>query len=243
MKIQDSDTKVTYYESHRFPFIKGTHETKITLVKDDTFTVAARYLDAACLNFASHKRPGGGYQSVMNRKGPIRTQEEDLFRRSDLPDIMDNNLIRAYYPLKDLAGLYCECTVKKDKILGSTPHFRTGVITVPAVVNPTTQEKIELGYKKQKLILDIAADNKKEVIILGAWGCGVFNNDPELVAKEFKRLLDDWFKGVFREVIFAIPSGPPGTVAGTSALNYKIFEAVFNGTQEDQTAIQLAENS
>lgn len=229
MKIQDSDTGVTYYESHKFPFAKGTHDTKITLVNDDTFTIASRYTNAACLNFASHKRPGGGYESVMNRRGLIRTQEEDLFRRSDLPELMDNNLIRAYYPLKELAGLYCECTVKKDKILGPVPHFIASIITVPAVVNPNTPEKVELGNKKQRMILGMAAENKHEVVILGAWGCGVFNNDPQIVAEEFKKLLNEDFKGVFKEVIFAIPSGAPGTVAGASTYNYKIFESVFNG--------------
>ncbi len=236
--ITEEDNGVTYYESHRFPCFAGTHQTKISVVNNDTFTLAASYPDAACLNFASHKRPGGGYQSVMHRRGPIRTQEEDLFRRSNLPDLMDNNLIRKYYPLEDLAGLYCKCTVTKDKILDPVTPFTASIITVPAVVNPNTDEKLELAFKKAKLILDIAADKKHEVLILGAWGCGVFNNDPENVAKDFKTLIEDYFKGVFREVIFAIPSGAPGTVAGASTGNYKVFESVFNGptTQIPQDA-------
>ncbi|HTU93886.1 MAG TPA: poly(ADP-ribose) glycohydrolase domain-containing protein, partial [Gemmataceae bacterium] len=85
MKFQENDN-VIYYEDHRFPVFTGTHQTKISLVSDDTFSVAQQYDKAVCLNFASHKRPGGGYLSVMTRRGPIRTQEEDLFRRSDLPE-------------------------------------------------------------------------------------------------------------------------------------------------------------
>lgn len=234
MKITDADNQVIYYENHRFPVRKAKHETKVWLVNADTFGEASKYDTAACLNFASHKRPGGGYESVMTRRGPIGTQEEDLFRRSDLPRIMDNNEIRGFYPLKDLAGLYCKCTVYKDHRLDPVTPFHAAIITVPAVVNPNTDQKIELATKKARLILDIAADNDHETLILGAWGCGVFNNDPYKVAEDFKMLLRDYFKGVFKEVIFAIPSGNRGTVAGRSNPNFVVFESVFNGTDEKQ---------
>jgi uncharacterized protein (TIGR02452 family) len=173
MKFQENDN-VIYYGSHRFPAYVGKFNTKISIVSNDTFTLAHELQPklACCLNFASHKRPGGGYKSVMDRKGPIRTQEEDLFRRSNLPDIMDNNNVRHYYPMEDLAGLYCQCLVSKDRILDPVTPFSAAIITVPAVVNPNSEEKLDLARRKAKLILDIAADNQHEVLILGAWGCG-----------------------------------------------------------------------
>lgn len=226
--MKEENNKVIYYADHRFEAFPNKHETKTRVINSDTFTFAASCNEkVACLNFASHKRPGGGYETVLNRKGPIRTQEEDLFRRSDLPAIMDNNHIRKYYPLENLAGLYCECTVTKDRILDLITPFETAVITVPAVVNPDTDEKLYLARSKAKLILNIAADQGHEVLVLGAWGCGVFNNEPQDVAEYFKALSDGQFKGVFREIVFAIPTGEPGTVAGRSAPNYKIFESVF----------------
>ena len=229
MRYEETDN-VVYYEDHRFPTFEGKFDTKVSIVNGDTFTIAKDYYLPACLNFASHKRPGGSYLSVMTHKGPIRTQEEDLFRRSNLPAILDNNQIRSkYYPMGDLAGLYCICAVTKDRTLDTITPFLAAVITVPAVVDPNTDEKLELGRKKQKLILDMAADNKHETLILGAWGCGVFNNDPKDVAETFKTLLTDCFKGVFKEVIFAIPTGAKGTVAGASATNYDVFESILVG--------------
>jgi len=65
MKQQEND--VIYYEDHRFPSFEGKHDTKISVVNNDTFTLAHELLPATscCLNFASHKRPGGGYKSVI----------------------------------------------------------------------------------------------------------------------------------------------------------------------------------
>lgn len=227
MKYQENDNLI-YYENLSNSVYGGNHDTKITVINGDTFGVAQNYTFPACLNFASHKRPGGGYEGVMTHKGPIRTQEEDLFRRSNLPELMDNNQIRPkYYPLKDLAGFYTTCTVLKDNKLDLIVPFEVAVITVPAVVDPETNGKVDLVAKKARLILEIAADNGHNTLILGAWGCGVFRNDPTYVAETFKMLLQDYFKGYFTDVIFAIPTGPKGTVAGASANNFDIFENVF----------------
>jgi len=41
-------------------------------------------------------------------------------------------------------------------------------------------------------------------IILGAWGCGAFGNDPDGIAALFERALQNNFKGAYRQVKFAI---------------------------------------
>ena len=41
-------------------------------------------------------------------------------------------------------------------------------------------------------------------IVLGAWGCGAFGNDPELIAKLFGDALRGPFAGCYRRVIFAV---------------------------------------
>lgn len=43
-----------------------------------------------------------------------------------------------------------------------------------------------------KKILDVAALQKAEVLILGGWGCGAFKNDPVIVANVFYELLKNY---------------------------------------------------
>lgn len=46
-------------------------------------------------------------------------------------------------------------------------------------------------------------------LVLGAWGCGAFGNDPARTARDFHRLLSGRFDGAFREVVFAIADCSP----------------------------------
>jgi uncharacterized protein (TIGR02452 family) len=208
MKFYDTDHKF------REPTDLG-YTTIIEIMDADTLAVAQQFSNPCCLNFASHKRPGGGYKAVMDIPMPIKTQEEDLFRRSNLPELMDIQEIKAYYPLVELKGFYGKATVNKDaKLVNLEKPFVIGVVTVPAVVNPNSSHT-KLIEDKIRRIMDIAADNLHKDLVLGAWGCGVFNNDPTFVAKTFKKFLEGDFKGVFENVVFGIP--------GKTSMNYKLF--------------------
>jgi uncharacterized protein (TIGR02452 family) len=52
--------------------------------------------------------------------------------------------------------------------------------------------------------LAIAAAHGDSHLVLGAWGCGVFGNDPRVVARAFARDLEGHYANVFEEVVFAI---------------------------------------
>jgi uncharacterized protein (TIGR02452 family) len=58
---------------------------------------------------------------------------------------------------------------------------------------------------KLKQVLRAFKRYGRETIILGAFGCGVFGNDPRMVARvSMSLLLSDEFAGVFRTVFFSV---------------------------------------
>ena len=57
-------------------------------------------------------------------------------------------------------------------------------------------------HNRIKKILDVAARELNEVLILGAWGCGAFGNSKEIVARCFMKLLPEYD---FETVEFALP--------------------------------------
>jgi uncharacterized protein (TIGR02452 family) len=55
------------------------------------------------------------------------------------------------------------------------------------------------------MVLAAARHHAHRILVLGAWGCGVFRNDPAFVADVFARLLaSPSFAGAFDRVVFAI---------------------------------------
>ena len=53
----------------------------------------------------------------------------------------------------------------------------------------------ELITSRIKKILDVAAKERVEVLILGAWGCGAFRNPREVVAKkQLRNTLTIWLR-------------------------------------------------
>lgn len=84
---------------------------------------------------------------------------------------------------------------KVDVITCAAPEMRR-MLSVPANYE-------EIIISRIKKILDVAAKEKVEVLILGAWGCGAFKNDSNVVANAFYTLLKNYN---FEVVEFALSS-------------------------------------
>lgn len=88
------------------------------------------------------------------------------------------------------------------------------IITAPAVnagvVNRIEQRNIPniepTMFDRIEKVLALAAIHQHDSVILGAWGCGVFKNNPVDVASWFYTQLTDNpnYRGLFRMVVFAI---------------------------------------
>jgi uncharacterized protein (TIGR02452 family) len=59
-------------------------------------------------------------------------------------------------------------------------------------------------HRRVLKVLAVAARHGREAVVLGAWGCGAFGNDPAMVADLFAGALADNFRGAFARVTFAI---------------------------------------
>ena len=71
-----------------------------------------------------------------------------------------------------------------------------------------TPEGKQIMFDKIRTIYRIALLNGHDSLVLGAFGCGVFQLKPELVAKYFKQILDeDEFRDKFHTIVFAMLEG------------------------------------
>ena len=69
----------------------------------------------------------------------------------------------------------------------------------------TDEENLAALDSRIHFVLDIAAENQVDTLILGAFGCGVFGQDAEDVCRIFVKYLTSSHR-CFKKVIFAIPN-------------------------------------
>ena len=68
--------------------------------------------------------------------------------------------------------------------------------------------------------VEVAVAGGNEVVVLGAFGCGAFENNPEVVARASKEVVAK-YAGCFEVIEFAIYCSP------RDEENYKIFKRVL----------------
>lgn len=96
--------------------------------------------------------------------------------------------------------MYQKDWYRVDVITSAAPQL-DGRHPVPAYY----EERITSRIRK---IVGVAAGQGVEVLILGAWGCGAFNNPSDVVARVFHNILKDYH---FETVEFALSNNPTGT--------------------------------
>lgn len=92
-----------------------------------------------------------------------------------------------------------------------------------------TKEGIEIESNKIRTIYRIALDNNHDSLVLGAFGCGVYNLNPNQVANLFKNILEEpEFKNKFKKIVFAIYEGKGSSrkVVGKEG-KFKAFYDIF----------------
>lgn len=86
--------------------------------------------------------------------------------------------------------------------------YQIGILTAPAPNAGVYKNSIEIREVLEariKRILTAFEHNRHDILILGAYGCGVFRNDPVEVATVFRNSLNsDRFKNSFQQIVFAV---------------------------------------
>jgi len=167
------------------------------------------------LNFASAKNPGGGFLNGA------QAQEESLAMCSNL--YLTQLKMPEYYAANHACGtmLYTDHMIYSSQVvfiredingLFDTP-LTASVLTAPAVNMGEYLRKAtaDIDYAKSimkdrmRKILRLFALRGNKTLILGAYGCGVFKNDPIVVARFFIELLkDEGLEKYFDELVFAV---------------------------------------
>jgi uncharacterized protein (TIGR02452 family) len=190
-------------------------------VRNESSLAACRRLggEIACLVFASARNPGGGFlkgaqaqeeaiarSSALyaclrtadefyhhHRSQPNLTYSDRVIYAPTVPVFRDDNgdLLATPYPVSFLTA----AAPNRSAIMRDQPQHSKDI---PAVL-----------ARRARRILTVAAAHGHHRLVLGAWGCGVFGNDPTTVADAFATALrqSPWFS----HVTFAVLDHQPHT--------------------------------
>lgn len=193
--------------------IEVTGET--TLAAAARLVVGEGHKDVVCLNFASAKNPGGGFL------GGSQAQEESLARATGLYPCISQMQEMYEFNRKLRTCLYSDHMIyspgvpvirdDEDRLLDQ--YYTSAFITAPAVNAGVVKERGEADNEqieavmKQRIayILDVAARQGHRTMVLGAYGCGVFRNEPAKVAAYFHDvLIGQGYGSLFDRIVFAV---------------------------------------
>ena len=216
--VQDSlSQKVSIPPDFPLPFNEQRFDQMTIQVSNETTLQASKRLldtgtNVLALNFANGISPGGGFLH-----GAL-AQEECLCRSSALYVTLQGDPMYKHHAARsqpdstDWAILSPKVPVFRtdEGTILETPYLLS-FLTCAAPYAPTIgkQKSAELMNKRIRRILQISKAYRYEALVLGAWGCGAFANDPFTTAQSFKNELFGDFAGAFQQVVFAITDWSP----------------------------------
>jgi uncharacterized protein (TIGR02452 family) len=191
-------------------------ETAIQVTNETTLGASRRLVESGqrplALNFANGMHPGGGFLAGA------RAQEEVLCRSSALHQtLIDDHMYEAHRgrPQPDSTdwAIYSP----------DVPVFRTddgqelaqpwllSFLTCAAPFAPLIGQRKSSDLLQRRIhrVLAIAYAYGHAALVLGAWGCGAFENDVHRTARDFRRALEYDYRGAFSVIVFAITDWSP----------------------------------
>lgn len=195
-----------------------SNNTQIEIMNTTTIGAVLSEDSKCCvLNFASYKTPGGGVLEGYC------SQEESLCYVSNLYDELYKFKYTFYERHKMIGmnkGLYSneaiyseDINIIKDEEFNLRELRIMNVITMAApyakIIRKYNPDMIDLIYPalrdRCKRVLEIAIGYGQETLVLGAFGCGVFQNNLDDLIEIWYDLLTGEFSNKFKKIIFAVP--------------------------------------
>ncbi|MBO4864827.1 MAG: TIGR02452 family protein [Eubacterium sp.] len=203
----------------------------ISVINADSFQAGRKYENALVMNFANAHSPGGGFRLGANAQEEALCSCSTLYASITSKEASKMYLYNNTHPSRvesDYMLISPNVAVFRDEAcnLLEKPEVM-GVVTVPApnrygaallAGNDLIRETF---VRRIRIMLAAAAKYGYKNLVLGAWGCGAFGNDPEDVANYFKQvIIDEQYGFFFDEICFAIYGRPDGN-------NITTFKSVF----------------
>jgi uncharacterized protein (TIGR02452 family) len=231
------DEAVLYRPTHVFGRMREGSGRGVVEVSEETVLQACqrirsvfRDVPVAVLNFANAAKPGGGF---LNGR---RTQEAALCRASALYASISRFNEMYGFGRADENPLSSDFMIYSPKV----PFFRddclalidqpfcVSVITAAApkaheCVRPVFRRAIRGTIKnRMRKIMQVAIEHGDRILVLGAFGCDVYKNDPtEVATVERELLIDEGFRYHFDIVL------NPITTASGKRENLEAFQNVL----------------
>ena len=198
---------------------ENSFQTQYEVTNETTCDAARRLVseglqDVMALNFASAKNPGGGFL------GGALAQEECIARASGLyPSLLtameyynyhrqlstclysDHMIYSPAVPIiKDEGGQELDEPVCITIV--TSPAVNAGVVRRSEENN--VEKIVPIMRMRVEKLLALCQHKQQTTLVLGAWGCGVFQNDPEDIVQLFQEALTGQFANQFKRVVFAV---------------------------------------
>ncbi len=200
-------------------------------------------------NFASASNPGGGVVNGATAQEECLCRISTLYDCLNTDEMWKgfyNPHRAAHDPIHNDDIIYTpEVTVFKTdtdspKLMDEADWYQVDMLTCAApnlranpgnsynsgdgnkAVKLTADKLQEIHEKRLRRILDVALMHGAEVVILGAFGCGAFLNDPYVVAEAAKKVVAE-YRHAFKTIEFAVYCSP------RDDKNYRVFQATMSG--------------
>ena len=191
-------------------------QTRVQVTNETTLGASRRLVQSGlrplALNFANGVQPGGGFlggakaqEEVLCRSSALHLTivDDPMYehhRKRPLPDSTDWAIYSPDVPVFRMDnGLELPCPWCLSFLTCAAPY-------APGIGQPQAGDLLQRRIGR---VLAIAQALEHDTLVLGAWGCGAFRNNPLRTAQDFRQALENDFMGAFSEIVFAITDWSP----------------------------------